>query len=160
MPRLTTRIHSTRTNALTTLFPEETLALRTLARNGELKSLLGERRLSKVLEMIDSQPSCSVSELALEVHISPAHLQRLFKQKTGLRVSGVIGEHRLLKAARLLSASELTIKEIAHAVGYEHHSSFVRAFHRRFAQSPRDYRRKNYNSRSDSLQPVERAPAD
>jgi transcriptional regulator GlxA family with amidase domain len=125
-----------------------------------LKALLAEKRLSKVLHMINSRPACSVSELALEVHLSPAHLQRLFKQKTGLHVRDLIGEHRLQKAAHLLSSSELPIKEIAYAVGYEHHSSFVRAFHRRFAQSPKYYRQENYSARADSLQLVEKAAAD
>ena len=130
------------------------------AQNGGLKSLLGEKRLTKVLHMINSRPACSVSELALEVQLSPAHLQRLFKRKTGLHVRDLIGEHRLQKAAHLLASSELPIKEIAHAAGYEHHSSFVRAFHRRFAQSPKHYRQQNYSARADSLQLVEKAAAD
>jgi len=110
--------------------------------------MLGERRLQKVLQLIKSQSACSVSELALEVHLSPAHLQRLFKKKTGQRVSDLIGEHRLQKAARLLSTSDLPIKEIAHAAGYEHHSSFVRAFQRRFGQSPKYYRQQHYRTES------------
>ena len=130
------------------------------SREGGLKSLLGEKRLSQVLNLINSRPACSVSDLALEVHLSPAHLQRLFKQKTGLHVRDLIGERRLQKAAHLLSTSELPIKEIAYAVGYEHHSSFVRAFHRRYAQSPKYYRRQNYSVRADSLQLVEKAAAD
>jgi len=125
-----------------------------------LKSVLAERRLSKIVHLIHSRPACSVGELALEVHLSPAHLQRLFKQKTGLHVHDLIGEHRLQKAAHLLASSELPIKEIAHAVGYEHHSSFVRAFHRRFAQSPKHYREHNYSVASDNLQLDEKAAAD
>lgn len=130
------------------------------APNGPLRILLGERRLNKVLQRINAAPACSVSELAFEVHLSPAHLQRLFKQKTGMRVSELIGEHRLQRAASLLTSSDLPIKEIAYTVGYEHHSSFVRAFHRRFAQSPKYYREQNYCAPSDNLQLVERAAAD
>jgi AraC-like DNA-binding protein len=125
-----------------------------------LKSVLAETRLSKIERLIHSRPDCSVGELALEVHLSPAHLQRLFKQKTGLHVRDVIGEHRLQRAAHLLASSELPIKEIAHAVGYEHHSSFVRAFHRRFEQSPKYYRQHNFGAASDSLQLDEKAAAD
>jgi AraC-like DNA-binding protein len=125
-----------------------------------VKSVLAERRLSKIVHLIHSRPECSVSELALAVHLSPAHLQRLFKQKTGLHVSDLIGEHRLQKAARLLASSELPIKEIAYSVGYEHHSSFVRAFRRRFAQSPKYYRQHNYSTLSDGLQLEEKAAAD
>ncbi|HEV8042136.1 MAG TPA: helix-turn-helix transcriptional regulator [Bryobacteraceae bacterium] len=122
--------------------------------------MLAETRLSKIERLIHSRPDCSVGELALEVHLSPAHLQRLFKQKTGLHVRDVIGEHRLQRAAHLLASSELPIKEIAHAVGYEHHSSFVRAFHRRFEQSPKYYRQHNFGAASDSLQLDEKAAAD
>jgi AraC-like DNA-binding protein len=160
MTRLKTGIRSPRTEPPAASSSGETEALRAAADNGALRTLLGERRLHRVLQMIDSEPSCSVSDLALEVHLSPAHLQRLFKQKAGLRVSDLIGEHRLQKAARLLSTSEMPIKEIAYAVGYEHHSSFVRAFHRRFAQSPRGYRQQNFSAPSDSLQMIERAAAD
>ncbi len=99
-----------------------------------------ERRLRRVLEMIESEPSRSVRELALEVRLSPAHLQRLFKQRTGVLIGGLVAEARLRRAAELLSASNMLIKEIAHAVGYKHHSSFVRAFHRRFALAPGSYR--------------------
>jgi AraC-like DNA-binding protein len=128
--------------------------------DGDLKFLPGEKRLSKVLRLISSQPACSVSDLASEVQLSPAHLQRLFKRQTGLHVRDLIGEQRLQKAAQLLSSSGLPIKEIAHAVGYEHHSSFVRAFQRRFAQSPKYYREQNQNTRTDSLQLDEKAAAD
>ena len=101
-----------------------------------------EKRLRKVMSIIESQPSRSVRELAGEVHLTPTYLQRLFKQEAGVHVSDLLVEHRLLTAANLLTASELPIKQIAHAVGYMHHSSFVRAFHRRFAQSPRQYRQR------------------
>jgi AraC family transcriptional regulator len=99
-----------------------------------------ERRLRQVVEMIESEPSCSIRELALKVSLSRAHLQRLFKQQTGIQLGSLVAERRLQKAAQLLTVSNLSIKEIAHAVGYRHHSSFVRAFQRRFAQAPKHYR--------------------
>jgi AraC-like DNA-binding protein len=125
-----------------------------------LTRVVHERRLRKVLELIESQPARSVSQLALEVHLSPAHLQRLFKQETGANVGDVLVEHRLQSAALLLSSSYLTIKEIGRRVGYEHHSSFVRAFHRRFAQAPRDYREQSYRVERDAPELAEKAAAD
>ena len=123
-------------------------------------SLATERRLRRVLELIGAHPSLSVSQLASEVRVSPAHLQRLFKQRTGVRISEVIVECRLQKAASLLSTSELQIKEVAFAVGYEHHSSFVRAFQRRFAQSPRMFRERTDSVSGDSLSMIVKAAAD
>jgi AraC family transcriptional regulator len=100
-----------------------------------------ERRLRKVLEMIEGAAPRSVSELARIVRLSPAHLQRLFKQETGVHISDLLAENRLRNAAQLLSTTDMEIKEIAYVAGYRHHSSFVRAFQRRFHQSPKDYRR-------------------
>jgi len=100
-----------------------------------------ERRLRQVVEMIESEPSCSIRDLALKVSLSPAHLQRLFKQQTGTQLGTLVTERRLQRAAELLTVSNLSIKEIAHVVGYRHHSSFVRAFQRRFARAPKYYRR-------------------
>jgi transcriptional regulator GlxA family with amidase domain len=99
-----------------------------------------ERRVRQVVETIESEPSCSIRDLAQKVALSPAHLQRLFKQETGIHLGGLVAEKRLLKAAQLLVISNMSIKEIAHAVGYRHQSSFVRAFQRRFAQAPKHYR--------------------
>ena len=108
---------------------------------GSLIPLVRERRLRKVLERIEAGPMRSVSELAREVRLSPAYLQRLFKQETGIHISSLLAESRLRLAAQLLSTTEMEIKEIAYAAGYQHHSSFVRAFQRRFRQSPKEYRR-------------------
>ena len=99
-----------------------------------------ERRLLQVVEMIESKPSSSIRDLASRVSLSPAHLQRLFKQETGIQLGSLVAEKRLLKAAQLLLGSDLSIKEIAYVVGYRHHSSFVRAFQRRFALAPKRYR--------------------
>src|SRR5947207_3752853 len=93
--------------------------------------IVRERRLRRVLEKIENHSPHSVSELAQEVHLSPAHLQRLFKQETGVHLSDLLCEHRLQKAAHLLSSTDMEVKEIAYVVGYGHHSSFVRAFQRR-----------------------------
>ena len=133
---------------------------RTVARPATLTHLVHERRLHRVLELIETKPSHSVSQLALEVHLSPAHLQRLFKQETGVNVGDVLAEHRLQKAALLLSSSDLSIKDIARSVGYEHHSSFVRAFERRFTLAPRDYRAQSYCADQETPELGERAAAD
>ena len=110
---------------------------------GAATPVVHQRRLRRVLEMIEAQPSISVRELAFEIRLSPTYLQRLFKHEAGVHISGVIAERRLQRAAQLLSASDMPIKEIAYAVGYQHHSSFVRAFQRRFGQSPKRYRQKS-----------------
>jgi len=99
-----------------------------------------ERRLQKVLLSIECQLPHSVRELAEQVHLSPTHLQRLFKNETGVHISNLLYERRLAMAAKLLTTTEMEIKQIAYFVGYGHPSSFDRAFQRRFGKSPRQYR--------------------
>lgn len=104
--------------------------------------LVREKRLRLVLQSLETQLPRSVRELAEQVHLSPAHLQRLFKQETGVHLSDLISARRLNIAAELLTSTDMEVKQIAYFVGYGHHSSFVRAFHKRFGQSPKRYRQR------------------
>lgn len=99
-----------------------------------------EKRVQKILHSMASRLPHSVRELAEEVHLTPAHLQRLFKHETGSHIRDVLCECRLTVASNLLLSTDLEIKEIAYNVGYGHHSSFVRAFQRRFGQAPKTFR--------------------
>ena len=56
--------------------------------------------------------------------------------------SDMLRERRLTMAANLLTSTNMGVKEVAYHVGYGHHSSFVRAFERRFGQSPKRYRQR------------------
>jgi transcriptional regulator GlxA family with amidase domain len=101
---------------------------------------LQQKRVSKVLEAIASGRPYNLERLASEFNLSKSHLQHLFKEQTGLRLGHIIIEQRLDRAAELLKSTNMRIKEIAVAVGYEHTSSFIRAFERRFMQAPQAYR--------------------
>ena len=96
--------------------------------------------MRKVVQLIQADPAHKIHELALRLQLSPSHLQHLFKQHTGFQLGHFMLESRLLKAASLLENSDMSVKEIAVAVGYEHTSSFTRAFERRFHIAPRSYR--------------------
>jgi AraC-like DNA-binding protein len=106
-----------------------------------LKDSALERRVLRVLEMVEAGATYAVRDLAAEFRLSPAYLQRLFKHETGICMGEWLSEQRLQRAAYLLSNSYLSIKEITHAVGYEHTSSFIRAFERRFTQAPARFRK-------------------
>ncbi len=117
------------------------LTNRTPARAAELLPAVREERLQKILEVIASGKPCTIQALAQEFNLSHSHLQHLFKQQTGARLGRLLTEQRLNHAAHLLRHSNMRIKEIAHSAGYEHTSSFIRAFERHFSQAPRLYRR-------------------
>jgi transcriptional regulator GlxA family with amidase domain len=102
-----------------------------------------DARIRAVLATIESHPYRSVKELASEVRLSPRRLECLFRNETGANIRDFLIGERLRMAAHLLSTSELSIKEIAYAIGYGHPSSFTRAFERRFVQSPKHYRQQS-----------------
>jgi AraC-like DNA-binding protein len=106
----------------------------------ELILLVKDNRLRRILEMIESHPSCKIQYLALECNLSESRLQHLFKQWTGLGLGQLLTEQRLLQASNFLLHTNMSIKEIATTIGYEHASSFTRAFERRFRQAPSCYR--------------------
>lgn len=110
---------------------------------GALMPLVREERVRRILRAIESKPRCSMDDLAVEFKLSLSHLQHLFKKQTGMGLGHLLSEQRLWRAAQLLAYSNLSVKEIADTVGYEHASSFIRAFERRFTQAPRLYRQEH-----------------
>jgi AraC-like DNA-binding protein len=104
-------------------------------------------RMRKILEMVGSGTAFKIRDLAFECNLSPWHLQRLFKHQTGVSMGEWISEQRMQRAAQLLANSYLSVKEIAYSIGYEHASSFVRAFEQRFAQAPTRYRKQTVGTK-------------
>jgi transcriptional regulator GlxA family with amidase domain len=111
-------------------------------RPGVLIPIVQDGRLRKVLQMIASNSPHNIHELALECNLSESHLQHLFKQSTGLGLGQLLVDQRMQHAADLLGQTNMSIKEIAWTVGYEHTSSFTRAFERHFCEAPRAYRQR------------------
>jgi AraC-like DNA-binding protein len=106
-----------------------------------------EERLRKILEIIESGSLCTIGDLAQEFRLSASHLQHLFKAQTGARLGQRLVEQRLHRAALLLLQSNMSVKEVAYAVGYKHPPSFVRAFERFFEQAPGHYRQEMLTER-------------
>ncbi len=99
-----------------------------------------DRRIEKILQILERDPTKDVREVAGLLNLSTSRLEHLFKAQTGTRISDYLLECRLKRAAHLLKSTETRIKEITHVTGYSHSSSFSRAFKKRFAKSPDEYR--------------------
>ena len=110
---------------------------------GTLVPLIPEGRLRRILRVIESEPPRHIRDLAAGCRLSQSHLQHLFKRHTGIGLGHLLNQQRLERAADLLANSDMSIKEVACAVGYEHTSSFSRAFLRWFETAPSQYRREN-----------------
>ena len=105
-------------------------------------------RVNKIFDILREGKVPHLHDLALELNVSKSHLQHLFKQKVGLSLGHLLAAQRLDVAAHLLSSTRMRVKEIAFTVGYEHTSSFIRAFERRFSEPPRVYRHNYGRSKS------------
>jgi AraC-like DNA-binding protein len=98
-------------------------------------------RVRKIVATIESGKNFAIGDFAVEFNLSPSYLKRLFKHETGVALAEWLSEKRLQRAAHLLEDSYMSVKEVAYNVGYEHVSSFIRAFERRFGQPPASYRK-------------------
>jgi AraC-like DNA-binding protein len=85
--------------------------------------------------------SCTLSEIAGCVHVSPNYLHTLFKSVTGQTPFEYVTERRINKAKRLIMAGELTLLEVALACGFCSQSHFNKVFRECTGQTPAAYRR-------------------
>ena len=81
-----------------------------------------------------------LAALGRRANLSSAHLQRVFKAAVGETPKAYVLRLRVERAAFCLLAHESTIAQIAADCGFQNPETFIRAFRRRFGQSPREYR--------------------
>ncbi len=83
--------------------------------------------------------SLYLGELASIASLSPKYLCRAFRKAFGTTPMAYQQELRLREAQRLLSASEMSVSEIAANVGFESVFHFSRLFHKRIGCPPTVY---------------------
>ena len=71
----------------------------------------------------------------------------LFPQETGKSPIGFLNEYRIQQAAQLLTESDLSVSQIAVAVGFDNFSYFIRKFREYKRVSPKEYRKQLCGSR-------------
>jgi len=90
------------------------------------------------------QPSLTglptVAQLAEPLNVSPHYLSDMLRTITGQNTQQHIHQKLIEKSKELLSASNLTISEIAYKLGFEHPQSFNRTFKKKTNLSPLDFR--------------------
>lgn len=82
----------------------------------------------------------SVTYLGAELAVSPDYLSSLLKSVTGLNTQQHIHEKLIDKAKEMLSATNLSVSEIAYQLGFEHTQSFSKLFKAKTRQSPLAFR--------------------
>lgn len=99
-------------------------------------------KLRLVLEFIDENLAndLSVEEIAQAVAISPFHFSRAFKQSTGHPPHRFVLRRRVERAKDLLRSSDLSLVEVALAMGFASQAHFSTVFRRCSGLSPKKYR--------------------
>ena len=82
----------------------------------------------------------AVAEVAAAVGVSPAHLHRCFRAETGTTIVAFTHGLRLERAAVLLRETDLSVAEVAGAVGFASQSHLTRLFARRYGAPPGRWR--------------------
>ena len=103
---------------------------------------LAIHKLEKVLAYIEEKLAepVGVRELASQVHMSPFHFARRFKQAVGTPPHAYITQVRIERAKQLLDGTNLPLLEVATRVGYRTQAHFTGVFHRYVGTTPRAYR--------------------
>lgn len=99
-----------------------------------------------LLENLDQR--ITIEELAKEFGMNTTTLKTVFKDVYGTAIASHIKEHRMEKAAELLTKTDLSISQVAQQVGYESQSKFSAVFKEAFKQTPVEY--KNANRRREN----------
>lgn len=124
-----------------------------LKKNLESQFCMGEEQGSDkvsgliyyVLKTIDEEYDSDISlqELSEKYNISTGHLSSLIKKETGQTYTEHIIRRRIQKARMLLENENMSVNEIAEAVGYSDYFYFTKLFAKTVGLSPSKYR-KNY----------------
>jgi AraC-like DNA-binding protein len=83
----------------------------------------------------------SPAKIAEHLHVSPPHLCRLFKKKTGQTPTQYVNSLRIEEAKSLLGAPEAPVKSVAFATGFRSVPDFNRVFKKLTGMNPTGYRR-------------------
>lgn len=81
-----------------------------------------------------------VESLAAAVNLSPSHFQRLYKEQFGVSCYEDLLSARIKAAQYYLKNTNMSVKEVAAACGYENDVCFMRRFRSRTGLTPTEYR--------------------
>lgn len=103
------------------------------------------QQVEAVKELISLYPQqeWALDELARQVHTSPFHLSRVFREEVGLPVHRYLIRTRLAAALRAMRASCHDLTQIAHACGFASHSHFTSSFRSVFGMTPSESRQRS-----------------
>ncbi len=125
-------------------------------REGKLNKIIDERLvdvrveekeedspIQKAMSYVDQhlEQQLSLKEVAAYVHLNSSYFSVLFKEQTKMTFSEYVTRSRLQKAKNLLMGSNMSVSDIAEAVGYNTSKYFIKLFKEYEGQTPSKYRK-------------------
>jgi AraC-like DNA-binding protein len=98
--------------------------------------------MRNILDYLENhyQEALSRTEAACRFNLSPAHLSRLFKASTGMRLKEYLTKLRLESASRDIVQTDRSVLAIALDNGFDSIRTFNRVFRKAYRRSPTDMR--------------------
>ncbi|TPG46537.1 AraC family transcriptional regulator [Sphingomonas glacialis] len=99
--------------------------------------------LHRALAYIEDQPGVRVSlgDLAAVAGLSRFHFSRLFRRYVGMPPALYVERSRIERAKAMICIGQLSLADIAYAVGFADQSHFTRRFRHHEGRTPSDYQR-------------------
>lgn len=103
-----------------------------------------KQKAEKALDLLmgDLQDPPCLSDLAKTLSITEKRLNLVFKSLYGDTVFDCLRSMRLEKSKSLIEQTDMAIKEVAWAVGYNHSTNFSKAFSAKYDMTPANFAKK------------------
>lgn len=99
--------------------------------------------VTKVMEYLKRHyaEALSLETLSQLVGYTPQYLSSMFSEEVGMNIQAFLQCMRIEEACKLLTTTNLSVAEVAAAVGYQDTRHFSKVFRRYHVISPREYRK-------------------
>ena len=108
--------------------------------------------LIRAIEIVEADlaNAPTLSRLAREIGVHPAHLARTFRTTRGESLGAYVRRRRIEEADRALAITDHSLAEIAAAAGFCDQAHFTRVYRRHFGSSPGARRRQRNAGTTDA----------
>ena len=113
----------------------------TFTKGGKLRDFYIKEALNFIEQ--NFQNEITIEDIAACCGLNRSYFGKIFRDALGKSPQEFLISYRMIKAAELLKLTQLSIGDIANAVGYPNQLHFSRAFKSVYNISPRDWRNQN-----------------
>lgn len=89
---------------------------------------------------------CEVADIAKAVGYNKDYIGKIFSEYTGVSLKDYIAKKRISYAENLLLTTEMSVKEVAAALGYDEENTFIKFFVYHKGISPRRFKNQYFNT--------------